>query len=86
MANIGEAEGQDHWCQGIDDPTPGITGKGRENPAIATMDQASAMALDEGGTDPMRVVFIDAVPTADHKFRMLEHRELTRAVVFDDEE
>ena len=83
MANIGEAEGQDHRHQGTDDPTPGITGKGRK-PDGDTMDQAIATALDESGRDPMMLVFLDAVPTAGHRFRVLENREPARAMGFDD--
>ena len=86
MQKIGEDEGQNFRRHGIHNLSPGVTGKGRENPAIATMEQASAMAMEKSGTGPMRPVFIDAVPTADHRFRMLDRRELTRAVVFDDEE
>ena len=44
------------------------------------------MALDEGGRDPMMRVFLDAVPTAGHGFRVLENRESARAMGFDDEE
>ena len=51
-----------------------------------TTDQAIAMALDEGGRHPMMLVFIDAVPTAGHRFRVLENRESARAMGFDDEE
>ena len=86
MQKIGEDEGQNFRRHGIHNLSPGITGKERENPAIATMEQASAMAMEKSGMDPMRVEFIDAVPTADHGFRMLDHRELTRAVVFGDED
>ena len=53
---------------------------------MTTMEQPIAAAIEKSGTDPMRVVIIDAVPTADHGFRMLENRESARAMGFDDEE
>ena len=34
----------------------------------------------------MSLVFLDAVPTAGHRFRVLENRESSRAMGFDDEE
>ena len=51
---------------------------------MTTMDQAIATALNESGRDPMMLVFLDAVPTAGHGFRVLENREPARAMGFDD--
>ena len=87
IPNFGEADGQEPRCHSVDQPTPTVTGRGACNLILATMDEATAEHLRYQGIDPRRMIYIEGEPhLLDIRFRMLENRELARAMGFDDDE
>ena len=82
IPNFGERDGQEPRVHDIDEPTPTITGRGAGNLVSPILDK-----LREGKIDPRRIVTLNGHPfILDIRFRMLQNKELAKAMGFDDHE
>ena len=82
IPNFGERDGQEPRVHDIDEPVPTVTSRGAGSLVTPLLEQ-----LEEASIDPRRLIIIDGHPyLLDIRFRMLQNRELARAMGFDDEE
>ena len=82
IPNFGERDGQEPRVHDIDDPTPTVTSGGAGNLVSPIIEK-----LKNGKIDPRRVVRVNGQPfILDIRFRMLQNKELARAMGFNDEE
>ncbi len=82
VPNFGEREGQDPRVHDIDEPTPTVTSRGAGSLVSPVLDE-----IREQNIDPNRLVIINGHPyILDIRFRMLQNKELARAMGFEDEE
>lgn len=80
VPQFGERSGQEPRIHDVKEPLPAVTGHG----AGALVEPTLAVAGDQ--VDPRRLVLVDGQPyLLDIRFRMLNNRELARAMGFDDE-
>ena len=87
VPNFGERQGQEPRVHDVSNPAPAITGRGAGNLTVPIIESAAADEMIKGGINPKRIILIDGHPCLlDIRFRMLENKELARAMGFDDEE
>lgn len=87
VPQFGERAGQAPRCHGVDEPLPAVTSHGAGavvEPSLELVEPVLQRA--HGDVDPRRLVEIDGSPyILDIRFRMLQTRELARAMGFDDD-
>ena len=87
VPNFGERGSQQPRVHDIDEPAPAVTSRGGGNLVTPEASQSLLESALEAGIDPRRIVVINGqVYILDIRFRMLQNRELARAMGFDDEE
>ena len=87
VPNFGERDDQDPRTHSVHKPLPTVTPRGAGHLVIPSMDDGTARNLSEEGIDPKRLILIDGTPyLLDIKYRMLNNRELARAMGFEDHE
>ena len=87
VPSFGERGGQEPRTHDVDEPTPAVTSRGAGS---LVLPEATVTHLEEmlsRGTDPRRIILVNGTPhILDIRFRMLQNKELARAMGFDDDE